>query len=168
MLGWRRVGATALPESIRKLLAAEVQAIREEQGVGYPRLGVLLKSSGEAVRKAAMGTGGPQVLAAVLEYRGYTLDQWIDRHGARPTGLARGFLEGERYEAREAAIGTHIRYREHDEATIRKAADSVGVGLDADEDPGERWWYEQIDAELKRSRKGKRRPGERVLQEDEE
>lgn len=168
MVGCRRLGATALPESIRQLLATEVLALREELGVGYPRLGVLLKSSGEAVRKAAHGTGGPQVLQAVLDYRGQTLDQLIDKHGARVSGLARGLVGLSRYQAKAEAINTHLRYAEHDEETVRKAADAVAVGLDSEDAPNERWWYEQIDAELKRARKGKPKLGERVLHEDDE
>lgn len=68
-----------------------------------------------------------------------------------------------RYDSREAAILTHVRYAERDETEIRAAADAVAVALHADEDPGERWWYEQIDAELKRKRP---RLGVREITED--
>lgn len=74
----------------------------------------------------------------------------------------------ERYDSRERAIQTHMRYREHPEPIIRAAADAVAVALDANEDPGERWWYEQIDAELKRGRRPGPRLGERELTDDNE
>lgn len=169
MLGWRGLSERQYPQQLRMLLVAELHALKSElNDVGWGQIGPLLHTSGENVRKASKGAGGPQVMDGLLRYRGITLEQLLDKHGAMATGVVRAMMTEGRYASRDEAIRTHVRYAEHPEDVVRQAADAVATSLDSDEDPGERWWYEQIDAELKRSRKGRPRLGERPATDDDD
>lgn len=160
-----------VPADERAAVAAEIQellGLRDEYGRrlwSQARLGEALGGlSQETIRRAMTETG---VTAAVrdglLRHLKTTMPALVAKHGAKPS--ARVVVPTARYDSREAAIATHVRYAEHSETAIRTAADAVGVALHAGDDPGERWWYEQIDAELKRKRP---RLGVRVITEDDE
>lgn len=156
IIGLKNTEPTKLARELGVSGAFVVNVRDGTRGVGYGSLQKIAKArfneSIDALKKAAHDWAKENPGALTVE---------------RTAPAALRLTEGAaRYDSRESAVQTHVRYGEYDEATIRAAAAGVATALDAGEDPGERWWYEQIDAELKRRRKPGPRLGEVVITED--